>query len=126
MNKIFFSLIIFCVFYSFAKAQDTIVKVGGSKIFWKIEREDTTNVYFINEVNGKEVKTFLQKTDILTLHYYNVNPSKTMSDYELFRKKKTPDIASLGIGFGLDYGGVGANEIHINKVFKNKSSISQD
>jgi hypothetical protein len=82
-------------------AQDILFRKTGEKIPCTITHEDSSNVYFDVVRNEILRSTFLSKMDIDSIFY---NKKKNKSPW-----LKDNDIASLGIGAGFDFGGLGGN-----------------
>ena len=82
-------------------SQDTIIRKTGEIILCKIQNEDSATVSFNLKIQGREIKTYLNKSDILSFKY------------GVFHEKPPIliDKASFGIGLGYDLGGIGANLI---------------
>lgn len=80
------------------QAQDTIVRLDGSKIACTIQKEDSVNVYFEIYRSGTNITTYLNKKDIKFIEYEPVDTASF-----------TPDVISVGLGLGFDYGGIGVN-----------------
>lgn len=101
MKQVIF-FIVFAVLISHqAFSQDKIIKNNGDKIECKILNQDSTSVYFSTEVNGRNVNTFMNKSQIQSIEYHEeqpVDPSYLNGN-------------SLGLGMGLDYGGFGVNAL---------------
>jgi len=78
-------------------SQDLIVKKNGERFVCKIQKEDSTNVYFKMNQFGQEVDSYINKNDLKSYRYDSV-----------YRALPIPtDRINLGVGFGLDYGGIG-------------------
>ncbi len=109
MKKLLLSLFFFSVFSSLIFSQDTILRVEGLKIICKVQHEDSVNVYFSIEKNGKVMDTFIQKKEISTIKYNPDRPKVvTYIDNSKSVKIRSNEV-SLGVGLGLDFGGIGAN-----------------
>jgi hypothetical protein len=80
-------------------SQDTIVKKSGEKIICEIEKEDSTKVYITIQRNNRDIYTYIEQSDIVVVKYYN----------EQIQNSNRFDRLSLGLGLGLDYGGIGWN-----------------
>ncbi|MBI2269987.1 MAG: hypothetical protein HYU69_06455 [Bacteroidetes bacterium] len=80
-------------------SQDTIVKKDGQIFLCTIQNEDSVKVDFIFNKDGKKILGFINKSDIQSLK--RGVPEK---EPELFFDK-----AAIGLGVGLDLGGIGAN-----------------
>lgn len=80
-------------------SQDTIVKKSGQVILCTIQYEDSEKVDFIFNKDGKKILGFINKSDI-----ESVKRGVPEKEPELFFDKVT-----LGLGVGLDLGGIGAN-----------------
>jgi hypothetical protein len=76
-------------------SQDTVVCKNGTVISCRIQKEDSTSVFFSFYKNKVKIKTYLNKNEIASYKY----------DTPLWNY----DRASLGLGVGLDYGGLGGN-----------------
>ena len=83
MKKLLF-LLIFAITTSFAGySQDTIVRTNGAKIICKIQKEDSSSVYFSFKKTGVEIKTFINISEISSIRYSNgsvVSYSETKSN----------------------------------------------
>jgi hypothetical protein len=97
MKQIVF--IILLIFPMVLSAQDTIVKKDGIVIPCKIEKEDSSKVFISYKQNGQYFNSIIDKTDI-SYFTYGVVKKKTSS---------SPENITLGIGLGLDFGGIGGN-----------------
>lgn len=53
-----------------ANAQDTIYKMDGKRLIAKIEKEDSTRVYFNFTKSGSTIHTFFYKTNIKDIRYF--------------------------------------------------------
>ncbi|MBI9053460.1 MAG: hypothetical protein JEY96_06550 [Bacteroidales bacterium] len=96
MRKIIvITLLLFVCFNSYS--QDKIIRTNGDQIRCKILSEDSLAVSFTYYYNSKLTQTHLNKTEISSIEYGKKS------------KDKKSGIANFGIGFGLDYGGLGMN-----------------
>lgn len=77
-------------------AQDTLFQKNGKIVPCKIKSEDSTAVTFFMKRDGRKMLTFLNKSDIESIKYGSTQSNETL----------TLDKISLGIGMGLDYGGI--------------------
>jgi hypothetical protein len=106
-TNLFFTLfIIFTCFTVYS--QDTIVQTNGEKILCKVQREDSTKVFFTITKSNRVVSTYLNKSNITSVKYgtnQTGQSGQTDQQYIVSDNDKT----SLGIGFGMDYGGIGGN-----------------
>ena len=88
-------------------AQDTIYQKNKIKLNCKIQREDSTTVYFSINKNENRVNTFIRKTAIDSVSYgkrASTKPKKIEND-SIFKY----DRVALGIGVGQEFGGIGGN-----------------
>jgi hypothetical protein len=81
-----------------AVAQDRIITITGARIDCKIERTDSTNVYFTTKRNGNIISTHINKAEVSTIVYGSSRD---------FDAESEP--VSLGFGLGMDFGGIGGN-----------------
>lgn len=101
MKRIFLIITISLIIPFMAFAQDTIVKKNGDVLLCKIQKEDSTNVYFSYKQDNKYINTFIDRNEIRFLKYGS--PGKGTS--------AMPENLTFGIGIGFDYGGIGGNII---------------
>lgn len=83
-------------------SQDILIKKNGERIKCKIQREDSTNVYFRMNQNGHDVDTYINKNELTSYRYDSVYQAPL---------PLPADRINLGVGLGLDYGGIGFNLI---------------
>jgi hypothetical protein len=98
MGKLLLCILIFSSFSSLVYSQDTIVKVGGGKILCKIEKEDSVKLYYSLDNKGYTVNSFINKSEVESFKYG-----------EAQKTESNGDVVSLGVGLGMDFGGIGAN-----------------
>lgn len=99
MKRTLIILGFFLIFISYANSQDIIYQKNGSKVSCRILREDSASVYFDVRLKDRYASTFLKKTEIDSVEYVtNTGPNKSKVE-----------IVSIGMGMGLDYGGIGGN-----------------
>jgi hypothetical protein len=84
----------------FLYSQDKIVRTNGEIIPCKIDKEDSTTVYFTFYRNGKKISTLLDKENVASIERKTI--PVTGPGYP-------PDLASFGLGIGIDYGGIGGS-----------------
>lgn len=69
-------ILLICTFFPLSLlAQDLIIKKNGEVIRCRIDKEDSTNIYFTHRVNSYKVSSFVAKEN-LTAFEYNTNISK--------------------------------------------------
>jgi len=65
--------ILLIVFLFFAPiliySQDTIVRTNGDLVICKIQKENKSTVSFTITKNGREISTFMNKSDVQSIHY---------------------------------------------------------
>ncbi len=97
----FYTILLALLVSSSIFAQDIIVRKNGEEITCEITRVDSVKVYF-DVYRGRLLRsTFLAKDEIASMRYHSQN----------YPWMNNSDIASLGIGLGLDLGVLGANLI---------------
>jgi hypothetical protein len=101
MKPLFAIILLYFSCSLFTYSQDTIVRKNGLIVPCKIQRADSSNVYFIIKKNGENIDTYLDKNEIETFRYGKVL-EQTFSQF---------DKTSFGIGLGMDYGGIGINAL---------------
>ncbi len=97
MNKIFLIITLLLLTPILIFAQDTIFQKSGIKTPCSILKEDSTNVHFYLKRKGIKILTHLNKEGIDSIKY------------GIIQEPIPFDRASLGVGLGLDYGGIGLN-----------------
>jgi hypothetical protein len=98
MIKIQTFLLIMLVSIQIMYSQDTIVSINGHRIACEIQRIDSFYVYYTIK-NGDDFESdFIKRNEIQIIKY--------KSNQE---QKYSIDRISLGLGMGLDYGGIGGN-----------------
>lgn len=80
-------------------SQDTIVKNDGQIILCTIQYEDSEKVDFIINKDGKKILGFVNRADV-----QSVKRGVPEKEPEMFFDK-----VAIGLGVGLDLGGIGAN-----------------
>lgn len=110
MNRKLFFIVIILLISLNLNAQDTIVETSRERIPCKVLREDSSKVYFSFVRNGAEITTHLSKNEILSVHYGKKPEGQTTETEKKSEKLKEvvapTDVASVGVGFGMDYGGL--------------------
>ncbi len=110
--KTLLSLAILLITFSTANyAQDTIRTTAGKAIPCKIQKEDSLAVHFITKINGNQVNTYVNKTEIASIKYGKSSATDTTSA-EVNSQTATHsgmDKASIGFGLGMNFGGIGGN-----------------
>jgi hypothetical protein len=94
MRKFSWVIILISVSFLTYAQQDTITKINGDKILCRIQKEDSTNVYISIRWNNQDINTYLPKNQIKSTGYY---------------KAPILDNMSIGLGLGMDYGGIGSS-----------------
>jgi hypothetical protein len=82
-------------------AQDTIYTKSGENIICKILSEDSINVRYSIGQNANKLITFIPKKNVQRLAPFAAKETDTVAPKN--------DVASLGLGLGFDYGGLGIN-----------------
>lgn len=100
MKNLFISIIILFIGFS-AYSQDIITKVNGEKFTCQITKEDSTAVYFTIRKKDQLITTFIDKSEIASIKYF----SEPNQDPNIVAFDKL----TLGIGLGMDYGGIGGS-----------------
>lgn len=99
MKFIAFFATLFFITPTVIYSQDTIVKNDGQIILCTIQYEDSEKVDFIINQDGKKILGFVNRVDV-----QSVKRGIPEKEPEMFFDK-----ATVGLGVGLDLGGVGAN-----------------
>lgn len=106
-NKLF--ILAIAIFASLnVYSQDTIVEKNGKMILCKIQREDSASIYFSTTIRDRKLNTFVNKDNISSVKYGKIQSNQSDIANQT-QNNFSCDITSLGIGFGLDYGGLGGN-----------------
>lgn len=100
MKKFAFLTLLMFTLITMAGAQDLILKKNGVKIRCKITQVDSTMIHY--QVSGMTTSDFTINRDEVATYVYGKKPATPNADIDRF---------SLGLGFGLDYGGFGTNII---------------
>jgi hypothetical protein len=79
-------------------SQDIIVRKSGERIECKITGEDSLNVNFAMKVNGKELSTYISKSDIQEIIY-----EKTAVPQQTLSESSSDSIVSVKKGLGYQY-----------------------
>jgi hypothetical protein len=98
--------ILLCVIYFFLisinnYSQDRIIRTDGTKILCKIEKEDSSRIYFSYISYKKNTNTYINKQEVQSVIY------KSVSSFSY-----SPDRISFGLGIGLNYGLTGGNLLY--------------
>jgi hypothetical protein len=100
LKKKLLTIIALAICISSIKAQDKIFRKNGEVIKCKVTTEDSLNfVNFSIYKNGATVKTHLNKDEV----------EKIILEEKISSFERKIDKVSVGIGLGLDYGGIGIN-----------------
>lgn len=83
-------------------AQDTIIKINGEEIYCRILKESASKVYYYRRINGVEEQNHLNRNLIQAIKYLRYKPVKVTYAQRTF----------IGIGMGLDFGGLGMNVMY--------------
>jgi hypothetical protein len=86
-------------------SQDTIIKSSGDTIICTIKNQDENTVYYNYNRGGQTVSSYVNKDEIKIIKSGNM---KTV-EVKLEKPVYASDVTTLGLGLGLDYGGIGAN-----------------
>jgi hypothetical protein len=107
MKKIFTIGILVLTVSAISFAQDTIYQKNKIKLNCKIQREDSTTIYFSINKNENRVNTFIRKSAIDSVRYGKRVSSKIkkIENDSIFNY----DRVTLGIGIGQEFGGIGGN-----------------
>ena len=100
MKQIFLVLLYLMAYAASSFSQDLIYKKDGSQILCKIQKEDSTEVYFSFVKNGSTLETFLKKSEVQLLKYGGA---------KVVQEGSSTASTTAGIGLGMQYGGIGAN-----------------
>ncbi len=83
MKQLFLILSLFTIIISVSYSQDTIVKNDGNKVICKIIKVDSSKIYFTTEKNGRNIDTYLNKSDIQYFGY-EINPIQIYTEDTIF------------------------------------------
>jgi hypothetical protein len=116
MRKIIVTVILIIITIG-AYSQDIITRTNGEILRCKIQNEDSTFVYFKILIRDKLIETHLPVSEISSIKYYSRSAveidsivrvdNKVDTKVKVKVKVEEEGIASLAVGLGLDYGGVG-------------------
>jgi hypothetical protein len=102
MKKFLLFILVFTGAILSLSAQDTIVKTSGEEIYCHILRETASKVFYSERIDGTYQQGQLSRVDIRSIKY--------------LRRKSIPvayaNRTFIGIGMGLDFGGIGMNVMH--------------
>lgn len=100
MKKFAFLMLLMFPLITMAGAQDLILKKNGVKIRCKITQVDSTVIHY--QIPGTTISDFTINRDEVATYVYGKKAATPGADIDRF---------SLGLGFGLDFGGFGTNLI---------------
>lgn len=109
MKKSFFLLLLTGFTFVFAYSQDKIVKNNGDIILCKIQSQDSVSVYFTLTKNGRDIDTFIKMSQVRYVSYGEQEEVFTNEPVDEIIKNGPLDKVSLGLGLGMDFGGIGGN-----------------
>lgn len=92
-------------------SQDTIVEKNGKVILCKIQRDDSTSIYFNATIGNRNINTSIMKDNIRSVKYGKIQSNQSDISSQT-QNSFSSDMSSFGIGFGLDYGGIGGNLLY--------------
>lgn len=97
--------------YFIVSAQDTITTTAGKIIPCKIQKEDSLAVFFTTKINDNQVNTYVNKTEIESIKHASSNTTDTTQTEVNLQTSISSEMdkASIGLGFGMNYGGIGGN-----------------
>ncbi|MDA3952859.1 MAG: hypothetical protein PF485_04375 [Bacteroidales bacterium] len=103
MRKIIVLVLLIIISFS-CYSQDVLTRTNGDIIECKIQKEDSTFIYFKTFIKNKLIETHLPISEISSIKYYTYGQSNAEIDTIVEIEKK--EIVTKAIGLGLDYGGL--------------------